>query len=301
MTSTFHRVDILQANENDILHRFFTSRGTYEKHTVDPSAARGGIPADGSLSHPDGVRETLSPAMDILVSSNFERLLWYAYQFSAEGRPSPEEATKMASVNVTYCLHDLKTKGRFTVSEAVWREIAKDFDSERVTDDETVATIKETYRTAVAHPIVEPPPSSSNTTEVSSSTNGPNQFTTSSPQSHQGYILDPHSAVGIHAAQRHHALSTIPSPSPSPSADSPDRQKPKRHYISLATAHPAKFANAVDLALKDEPGYDFEKMVMPEEFRGLGEMERRVRDVPVGEGIGEVKRIIEEELEKEGL
>ena len=205
----------------------------------------------------------------------------------------------MASVNVTYCLHDLKTKGRFTVAEAVWREIAKDFDSERVTDEETVATIKETYRTAVAHPIHEAPPpsSSSSATGVPSSTNGSSQFTASNPQSPQGYILDPHSAVGIHAAQRHHALSTIPSPS----ADPPDRQQPKRHYISLATAHPAKFANAVDLALKDEQGYDFEKMVMPEEFRGLGEMERRVRDVPVGEGIGEVKRIIEEELEREGL
>ena len=47
---------VIATNENDILDRFLKT-GTYERS--------------------DTVAATLSPAMDILISSNFERLLWY--------------------------------------------------------------------------------------------------------------------------------------------------------------------------------------------------------------------------------
>ena len=73
---------VVATNSNDILARFWQS-GRYEK--VDSSAATDTCAPIGGASDGKqtvgGVRETLSPAMDILVSSNFERLLWYlAYE-----------------------------------------------------------------------------------------------------------------------------------------------------------------------------------------------------------------------------
>ena len=47
----------------------------------------------------------------------------------------------------------------------------------------------------------------------------------------------------------------------------------------LSTAHPAKFSEAVTKALVTSRGLDFERDVLPQEFRGLLEMERRVVDV----------------------
>ena len=74
-----------------------------------------------------------------------------------------------------------------------------------------------------------------------------------------GYVLDPHSAVGIAAAKRSIA-----------------RTGPHILHISMATAHPAKFAEAVKLALKHEDSFDFEKTVLPRELDELTQMEKRV-------------------------
>ena len=67
---------IVATNSNDILARFWKS-GAYEK--VDSSAGSGPTaPVEGASDGKQaigGVKETLSPAMDILVSSNFVRLL----------------------------------------------------------------------------------------------------------------------------------------------------------------------------------------------------------------------------------
>jgi threonine synthase len=49
--------------------------------------------------------------------------------------------------------------------------------------------------------------------------------------------------------------------------------------VVLSTAHPAKFSEAVTTALSTSQGFDFERDVLPQEFRGLLEMERRVVDV----------------------
>jgi threonine synthase len=47
----------------------------------------------------------------------------------------------------------------------------------------------------------------------------------------------------------------------------------------LSTAHPAKFSEAVTRALSDQQSFDFERDVLPQEFRGLLEKERNVIDV----------------------
>ena len=60
----------------------------------------------------------------------------------------------------------------------------------------------------------------------------------------------------------------------------------------LSTAHPAKFSEAVSRALADAPGFDFARDVLPLEFDGLLERERRVVDVERAE-VALVKAVIE--------
>lgn len=74
-----------------------------------------------------------------------------------------------------------------------------------------------------------------------------------------GYVLDPHTAVGVTAAKR--SISRAGSHMP---------------HISMSTAHPAKFSQAVQLALKDEGSFDFDKSVLPPELHRLSQMEKRV-------------------------
>ena len=49
--------------------------------------------------------------------------------------------------------------------------------------------------------------------------------------------------------------------------------------IVLSTAHPAKFSEAVNSALQGIPSFDFEQQVLPEEFKGLLNLPRRVIEV----------------------
>jgi threonine synthase len=160
---------VIATNENDILHRFWRS-GHYEKNAVHGKEAEGGLEEDGAKAHEEGVKETLSPAMDILVSSNFERLLWFlAYQVYGQG--SSSEKRKAAGERVKGWLQELKTQDGFGVEAAVLDAAKKDFESERVSDKQTVETIKQVYSWA------------------------------SSP-THKDYVLDPHSAIGIAATLR---------------------------------------------------------------------------------------------------
>ena len=97
------------------------------------------------------------------------------------------------------------------------------------------------------------------------------------------YVLDPHTAVGIIATKRSIVQRREKGEEPVP-------------YISLATAHPAKFADAVKLALKDEDGgkFDFEGKVETSELAALRDMERRVLDVE--NSWEEVGRIVREQV-----
>lgn len=67
------------------------------------------------------------------------------------------------------------------------------------------------------------------------------------------------------------------------------------YTIALATAHPAKFAHAVDLALKGQSGYAFED-VLPDVFKGLEGLERRVIGIGGEDLIGQVRKLIEREV-----
>lgn len=244
---------VVATNENDILHRFWES-GYYEKKPVHGKTAAGGIVEDGVTAHADGVKETLSPAMDILVSSNFERLLWYlAYQVSAS-RTSEERRTA-AGQQVKEWLSALKIDGGFLVEDAILSAAKVHFESERVSDSQTVQTIKDFYR------------------RNNPETNG--QSSASDGTLEAGYILDPHSAVGVAAALR-----------------SIGRASSTQH-VALATAHPAKFAGAVQLALRDEEGFDFEKQVLPREFVGLEKRERRVENLSKGDGLSGIRALIQ--------
>lgn len=240
---------VIATNENDILDRFWKT-GKYEKKVADAPATVGGLAKDGAKAHPDGVKETLSPAMDILVSSNFERLLWFlAYEFAETANMDDEWNKKQAGQEVAGWLKDLKTTGSFgPVYQDVLKNAKRDFESERVTDKETLETIKTTYRKI-------------------------------------DYVLDPHSAVGIAATQR--------------SAGRTDGNLP---HISLSTAHPAKFSGAVEMALKEEQGFDFTKQVLPKEFVGLESKEKRVTSAPNDfKHVRElVKKQVDEELKAAG-
>lgn len=101
---------IVASNRNDILARFLAAN-------------------DMSVQ---GVAESLSPSMDIQVSSNFERLL-----FEFQGRDAALTAKTMA---------DFRTTGRMGVADETWRAIRRDFAGFTLSDEATLAEIARTYR-----------------------------------------------------------------------------------------------------------------------------------------------------------
>ena len=100
---------IIATNVNDILMRCVTT-GRYDVQSVVP---------------------TMSPSMDIQVSSNFERLL-----YSAGGRDASKVVGHMTSLAET---------GAFLVDNLSLSEIRKDFLATRVDEAETAATIKKLH------------------------------------------------------------------------------------------------------------------------------------------------------------
>ncbi|KAL9066545.1 MAG: hypothetical protein Q9161_007520 [Pseudevernia consocians] len=240
---------VIATNENDILHRFWQT-GSYEKHPVHGKEVQGGIEEDGAKAHPEGVKETLSPAMDILVSSNFERLLWFlAFEVQSKDALSLDGKRKAAGEKVKEWQNDLKIKGGFSVDQKILDAAKQDFASERVSDQEIISTIRNVYKWP-------------------------------GTPGDKGYILDPHSAIGISAALR--------------SA----KEAQGVHHVSLATAHPAKFGRAVEMALGEEEGFHF-KDVLPPQFVGLEDLPRRVTHVKKSDGLDGVRRVIVEEVRKE--
>lgn len=212
---------IIATNENDILDRFL-KLGKYE---------RGGE-----------VKATFSPAMDILISSNFERLLWYLIRDNLASKSDNEAGRVLVD-----WMQQLKISGSFSATDLVVQQARKDFESAKVTDNETITTIREVY--------------DSDTTK---------------------YVLDPHSAIGVKATFDFM------------NQDIEENLKNIK-YISLATAHPAKFSEVVDKALLSVEGYCFEKDVLPEELKQLSEKKKRITLID-DVSVEQVKRKIIEKL-----
>lgn len=238
---------VVATNENDILHRFWQT-GWYEKQPVHGKQAEGGIAADGAKAHEEGVKETLSPAMDILVSSNFERLLWFL-AFETSRIEETNRRRMEAGETVKTWLTQLKSNGGFSVNREVSDAAKLQFESYRVSDKETIDTIRDVYSWTL------PSPNGKMTNGHSS--NGVASPPTTGTEHNGHYILDPHTAIGVNASLR------------SIKDDS------TAHQIALATAHPAKFSHAVELALQEVPDFLFES-VLPEQFVGMTELPKRV-------------------------
>ena len=151
---------MIGSNRNDILSRFLHS-GIMATSTVVP---------------------TLSPSMDIQVSSNFERLL-----FELNHRDGGMTAEQ---------LHRFRATGSLVVEPDQMDAVTSVFDAARVDDETTLAIIADTYDAT-------------------------------------GVLVDPHTAVGLGAA-RHYRDRTVP-------------------MVTLATAHPAKFPDAVERATGIRP------------------------------------------------
>jgi threonine synthase len=131
-----------------------------------------------------GVVPTSSPSMDIQVSSNFERLLFDAYDRDADA--------------IRGLMAGLAQSNAFTVEEGPLARIRSEFKASAVTEPEVAAVMKRTL-------------------------------------AETGYLLDPHTAVGLGSAER------------------VTRKDPATPMIVLATAHPAKFPDAVEAATGIRP------------------------------------------------
>jgi threonine synthase len=172
---------IIATNSNDVLHRVMTS-STYHRQ---------------SLEH------TLSPSMDITVSSNFERLLFDLY-----GRDGGAIADLMQRFD----------RGDISFSDSAMEQARALFGSQCVSDRETCDQIAATWAGCE-------------------------------------YLLDPHSAIGVKAALEAGLSPEVP-------------------VVTLATAHPAKFPDAIRSAGLDQ------EVALPMHLKDLFEREERLEVLP---------------------
>jgi threonine synthase len=182
---------IIGSNRNDILARFLHS-GIMATSVVVP---------------------TLSPSMDIQVSSNFERLL-----FELNHRDGGMTAEQLQYFRAT---------GSLTVEPDQLDAVTAVFDAARVDDNDTLAVIAQTY-------------------------------------GETGVLIDPHTAVGLGAARLCRPAETGP-------------------LVALATAHPAKFPDAVEKATGVRPS-------LPAHLADL--LDRPERVVVLPNDLGAVERFV---------
>lgn len=171
---------VIATNANDILHRTLS---------------------DNDFSRRE-LEATLAPSMDIVVSSNFERLLFDAYDRDASAVRDLLERFQKAPA---------------ALADAPLSRLRAQFASHRVDDDTIIKTIGEAFLRT-------------------------------------GELLDPHTATGYRAAEAVQGDAATP-------------------MITLATAHPAKFEEAVVKA-------GFEGAPLPESMRDLLSREERYEVLP---------------------
>ncbi len=182
---------VIATNRNDILHRTFAT-GEHRKEGVEP---------------------TISPSMDIQVSSNFERALYMAYD--RDGRA------------VAQLMEELKRDGGFSVSQGAMEALREVYASGRASEEETAGTIRELH-------------------------------------ARTGETVCPHTAVGVKVAGE---IAT----------DSP--------MVTLATAHPAKFPDAVEAATGRRPA-------LPPRMADLFDRPERMVEVP--NDLSKIQSLIDE-------
>ena len=100
---------LVATNSNDILHRCINNN-------------------DHS---PKKVDVSLAPSMDIMISSNFERLLFYVLKENDQ--------------KVDLLMKNLKNNGLFKLEINELEKIKKDFEAVKVSDEETLSIIKDVY------------------------------------------------------------------------------------------------------------------------------------------------------------
>jgi threonine synthase len=165
---------VVGSNKNDILTRFLET---------------------GSMTIKE-VHSTLSPSMDIQVSSNFERLLFEILEHDGD--------------QVQIIMSEFRNKGKFSIDNKLLEIIQTIFYGARLDDDATKKTILEVFEET-------------------------------------GELVDPHTAIGIAAGRAQRRDKNVP-------------------MIALATAHPAKFPNAISRSVCQEPA-------LPERLRHLMDKE----------------------------
>jgi threonine synthase len=152
---------IVGSNRNDILARFLASN--------DMSI----VPVEPSLS----------PSMDIQISSNFERLLF--------------EMLHRDPVATAETMRTFRDTGRMGIPDAAWHRVRGVFHGFRLDDGGIRTEIRRIHAAT-------------------------------------GYIADPHSAIGIAAARAEPPAKGVPT-------------------VSMATAHPAKFPDAIEQSVGIRP------------------------------------------------
>jgi threonine synthase len=172
---------VIATNVNDILARTL-STGTYELRDVVP---------------------TTSPSMDIQVASNFERLVFDAYDRDGNA--------------VCALMGSLAQSRRFALSARALAHIRGLFTADRADEEEVAATMRAVRRET-------------------------------------GNFVDPHTAVGIAVAEK-------------------ETRDPAVPMVVLATAHPAKFPDAVEAACGERPQ-------LPEWLSDLNQRPERVTVLP---------------------
>ena len=171
----------ISTNKNDILTRFFET---------------------GEMKA-DGVEATLSPSMDIQISSNFERYLYLLFDRDAE--------------RLTSVMHEFKDTGAFRVHPDMLKKAQQEFAAYRLNDEETLEVINDV-------------------------------------QDEYGYTLDPHTATGMNGARD-------------------IAKKTGGAVVLLATAHPAKFPDAVEKATGKRPD-------LPEHLADLFTRKEHMTELP---------------------
>ncbi len=182
---------IIGSNRNDILTRFFET-GEMRVSQVQP---------------------TISPSMDIQISSNFERFLC--------------EIMNRDFKSLAKLMSAFKANGAFRVSPEVHKRARATFSAHRCSEEDTIGMMRACYEET-------------------------------------GRLIDPHTAVGLHAALK--------------AANRPDLP-----LVSLACAHPAKFPDAVEKATGIRPE-------LPERVAGI--MTKDEHFTPVDADLDSVKEFI---------